>query len=553
MGCGASKSLPLPDTSSVDRVKQWSTIEVGAWISHVFRGAPVEKEITGKFTAAAIDGGMLVTLSDEDLKDDLGIDNKMHRKKIVAKLAEIKNDNGSPEPSPAPTAGKHMSSVVPASDQDSAKPAHVSGLANAAQVLKQTNDAAPQPASTDKKDDSYNLPDKSTPSKTSIATKPKIDWNDRSAIEERRKKRQTMEKAKRDAELKAAQDKAREEAQKKLADLKLQQEAAEKEEQRKKAELEEAERKRQELVAQKEAEAVAAAKKLKEEQAAAAAKKLKEEQAAAAAALKVKEETPKRRSVGFAEPAKDESSSKPKISKEDRDKRSSKADWGEFMKQTTMRTQEVNNTLERMKTEGSFWNDDVLEEEMAKEKEKTQQNKHIMRVLQILWERYDDDGNGELDRDECKDLFREYLENNKPHVKAMIEDAINKQLDQQMKELIELTAKQGARLTQEEIDDMTEDMMEPMDKIKVIVIRRANKFIDGILNSAEEMDTKAGELMESMDEDGNGLIDKEEFMGGFFESMTTVLDMTEFTTEAKEMMENWEDFDSDEYNSDDDE
>ena len=47
------------------------------------------KQYTQKFVECAVDGSLLVTLTAEELENDLGITNRLHRKKLIMGLKQL--------------------------------------------------------------------------------------------------------------------------------------------------------------------------------------------------------------------------------------------------------------------------------------------------------------------------------------------------------------------------------------------------------------------------------------------------------------------------------
>lgn len=75
------------------RVSAWSVGDVAKWLGTLCLG-----QYSEAFSDAAVDGEFLYDLNDDDLKNTLGIEHRLHRKKILncvhrLKLAEVQSDN----------------------------------------------------------------------------------------------------------------------------------------------------------------------------------------------------------------------------------------------------------------------------------------------------------------------------------------------------------------------------------------------------------------------------------------------------------------------------
>jgi hypothetical protein len=97
---GARKAPFLPDLKAGQlpgqqllRVSAWSVEDVAKWLQSLSLG-----QYSEAFIDSAVDGEFLYDLNDDDLKNTLGIEHRLHRKKILncvhrLKLAEAQKDN----------------------------------------------------------------------------------------------------------------------------------------------------------------------------------------------------------------------------------------------------------------------------------------------------------------------------------------------------------------------------------------------------------------------------------------------------------------------------
>jgi hypothetical protein len=88
----ALKPGQMPGQESL-RVSSWSVEDVSKWLQAISLG-----QYTEAFVDAAIDGEFLYDLNDDDLKNTLGIEHRLHRKKILGavhrlKVAEAQKDS----------------------------------------------------------------------------------------------------------------------------------------------------------------------------------------------------------------------------------------------------------------------------------------------------------------------------------------------------------------------------------------------------------------------------------------------------------------------------
>ena len=83
----SSNLPPFPALHLVCCPLQWTTNDVGRFLA----SADICKmpQYVEKFAEEGIDGEMLLELTDGELKDDLGIASRMHRKKILMKLTHF--------------------------------------------------------------------------------------------------------------------------------------------------------------------------------------------------------------------------------------------------------------------------------------------------------------------------------------------------------------------------------------------------------------------------------------------------------------------------------
>merc|ERR1719231_188141 len=67
------------------KVSAWSVDDVARWLQTLSLG-----QYQVAFTDAAVDGAFLYDLNDDDLKNTLGIEHKLHRKKILNMVGRLK-------------------------------------------------------------------------------------------------------------------------------------------------------------------------------------------------------------------------------------------------------------------------------------------------------------------------------------------------------------------------------------------------------------------------------------------------------------------------------
>merc|ERR1711871_1838725 len=77
------KAGALPGQEEEDP-RAWSVEDVGEWLSSLALAQYREA-----FADAAVDGAFLMDLNDEDLRNTLGIDHNLHRKKILNSVRRL--------------------------------------------------------------------------------------------------------------------------------------------------------------------------------------------------------------------------------------------------------------------------------------------------------------------------------------------------------------------------------------------------------------------------------------------------------------------------------
>lgn len=96
------------------QVAGWSVADVGRWLDTLALG-----QYKRAFSDAAVDGALLLHLNDEDLKNTLGMEHKLHRKKILTSVEQLRESErvqmkrlyGSNGPDAFPSGGGGVSSV----------------------------------------------------------------------------------------------------------------------------------------------------------------------------------------------------------------------------------------------------------------------------------------------------------------------------------------------------------------------------------------------------------------------------------------------------------
>lgn len=83
-GCDLQNGGSLPMAASPE-VSLWKTADVSNWLANLEL-----PQHSAAFKAAAIDGTMLLTLSDDDLHTELGVSSALHRKKIMIAVSELR-------------------------------------------------------------------------------------------------------------------------------------------------------------------------------------------------------------------------------------------------------------------------------------------------------------------------------------------------------------------------------------------------------------------------------------------------------------------------------
>merc|ERR1719399_490308 len=80
----ALKPGQLPGQESFE-VPSWSVDDVGGWLDTLALGMYRED-----FADSAIDGAFLLDLTDDDLRNTLGIEHNLHRKKIMQSIKRLR-------------------------------------------------------------------------------------------------------------------------------------------------------------------------------------------------------------------------------------------------------------------------------------------------------------------------------------------------------------------------------------------------------------------------------------------------------------------------------
>lgn len=83
----ATKPGQLPADGPIE-VARWTVRDVGEWLKSLSLG-----QYRDQFSDAAVDGAFLYDLTDEDLKNTLGIEHALHRKKILNSVRRLKKQD----------------------------------------------------------------------------------------------------------------------------------------------------------------------------------------------------------------------------------------------------------------------------------------------------------------------------------------------------------------------------------------------------------------------------------------------------------------------------
>ena len=149
----------------------------------------------------------------------------------------------------------------------------------------------------------------------------------------------------------------------------------------------------------------------------------------------------------------------------------------------------------------------ALEEMQARQSEKsTELNRE---VLEQLWTAYDADSNGILSAEENRLLVREYLEASKVHLPKLLEESLKVSLELGMSMLDDDMAK-----------EMKKEMKRIMKTVKSSLVDQVAVVLDEMLADA---DTVADDLLALMDVDGDGMVEKHEFVDKFLEASSSLV------------------------------
>ena len=86
-GTNATSTMPsLPSNNTAVRVETWSINDVSRWLTSISLS-----QYQSAFKEGAVDGSFLCELTDDDLRNTLGVEHRLHRKKILFSIRCLKN------------------------------------------------------------------------------------------------------------------------------------------------------------------------------------------------------------------------------------------------------------------------------------------------------------------------------------------------------------------------------------------------------------------------------------------------------------------------------
>lgn len=144
--------------------------------------------------------------------------------------------------------------------------------------------------------------------------------------------------------------------------------------------------------------------------------------------------------------------------------------------------------------------------------------------LEELWSRFDVDTNGILSRDENRALIKEYLKASKLWTPKVVEETmlVGMQIGVRM-----ATEMMGGELP----DELLSEINLQLNALKPQIKEVANQVLDGI--DAERV---ADEALQKMDVNGDGRVDKSEFMSKFLSVMTEVFNPQDIIVSIQDAM-----------------
>lgn len=139
MGMAASPGgIPLrPTNATTSQVRNWSTDDVAKWLSTQSLDVYADS-----FREGAVDGNFLCKLTDDDLQGTLGVEHKLHRKKILCGIEELM----APLMATTPLASSHPLTVANASADAVASPPATVPSSTQFSLLAPPNTGAPDDA-----------------------------------------------------------------------------------------------------------------------------------------------------------------------------------------------------------------------------------------------------------------------------------------------------------------------------------------------------------------------------------------------------------------------
>jgi len=87
---GQHVTLPMSRDTTTIKVDSWSINDVSKWLKEIGL-----EQYQSSFKEGAVDGSFLYELTDDDLRNTLGVEHKLHRKKILSAIKSLMNESES--------------------------------------------------------------------------------------------------------------------------------------------------------------------------------------------------------------------------------------------------------------------------------------------------------------------------------------------------------------------------------------------------------------------------------------------------------------------------